>query len=162
MCTLHLFSAKGSQKRALNHLKYELETVMSHCVSIGKWTPVHEQPVCLSAEPSLQSLNNNLKNWYKSFFLKIYLFIICKYTVAVFRHTRRGCQISLQMVVSHHVVAGIWTQDLWKSSQCSYPLSHLTSPPDTNLKNNKSVVKIVAVKLVDIVVHVCTLEVEVG
>jgi hypothetical protein len=41
------------------------------------------------------------------FFLKIYLFIIYKYTVAVFRHTRRGHQISLQMVVSHHVVAGI-------------------------------------------------------
>jgi hypothetical protein len=35
------------------------------------------------------------------------LFIICKYTVAVFRHTRRGRQISLRMVVSHHVVAGI-------------------------------------------------------
>jgi hypothetical protein len=33
--------------------------------------------------------------------------IICKYTVAVFRHARRGRQISLQMVVSHHVVAGI-------------------------------------------------------
>jgi hypothetical protein len=41
------------------------------------------------------------------FFLKIYLFIICKYAVAVFRHTRRGHQISLQMVVSHHVVAGM-------------------------------------------------------
>jgi hypothetical protein len=41
------------------------------------------------------------------FFLKIYLFIICKYTVAVFRHSRRGRQISLRMVVSHHVVAGI-------------------------------------------------------
>jgi hypothetical protein len=41
------------------------------------------------------------------FFLKIYLFIICKYTVAVFRYTRRGSQISLRMVVSHHVVAGI-------------------------------------------------------
>jgi len=41
------------------------------------------------------------------------------YTVAVFRHTRRGHQISLQMVVNHHVIAGIWTQDLWKSSQCS-------------------------------------------
>jgi hypothetical protein len=41
-------------------------------------------------------------------FLKIYLFIICKYTVAVFRHSRRRrSQISLQMVVSHHVVAGI-------------------------------------------------------
>jgi hypothetical protein len=39
-------------------------------------------------------------------FLSSYLVIICKYTVAVFRHTRRGRQISLQMVVSHHVVAG--------------------------------------------------------
>jgi hypothetical protein len=37
---------------------------------------------------------------------KIYLFIISKYTVAVFRHTRRGRQISLWMVVSHHVVLG--------------------------------------------------------
>jgi len=35
------------------------------------------------------------------------LFIIYEYTVAVFRHIRRGHQISLQMVVSHHVVAGI-------------------------------------------------------
>jgi hypothetical protein len=34
-------------------------------------------------------------------------FIIFKYTVAVFRHTRRGRQISLRMIVSHHVVAGI-------------------------------------------------------
>jgi hypothetical protein len=42
-----------------------------------------------------------------SHFFKIYLFIICKYTVAVFRHTRRGSHISLQMAVSHHVVAGI-------------------------------------------------------
>ena len=33
------------------------------------------------------------------------------------------------MVVSHHVVAGIWTHDLRKNSQwCSYLLSHLTSP----------------------------------
>jgi hypothetical protein len=44
--------------------------------------------------------------------------VICKYTVAVSRHTRRGYQILLQMVVSHHMVAGIWTQDLQKSSQC--------------------------------------------
>jgi hypothetical protein len=44
------------------------------------------------------------------FFFKdlfIYLFIICKYTVAIFRCTRRGHQISLWVVVSHHVVAGI-------------------------------------------------------
>ena len=34
------------------------------------------------------------------------MLLICKYTVAVFRHSRRGRQISLKMVVSHHVVAG--------------------------------------------------------
>jgi hypothetical protein len=33
--------------------------------------------------------------------------IISKYTVAIFRHTRRGYLISLRMVVSHHVIAGI-------------------------------------------------------
>ena len=54
--------------------------------------------------------------------------IIHKFTVADFWHTRRGRQISLWVVVSHHVVAGIWTQDLWKGSQCSCPLSHLSSP----------------------------------
>jgi hypothetical protein len=50
----------------------------------------------------------------------IQLFYSYVYTVAVFRHTRRGHQIPLQMVVSHHVVAGIFTQDLWKSSQCFF------------------------------------------
>jgi hypothetical protein len=38
-------------------------------------------------------------------FKKIYLFYICEYTVAVFRHIRREHQIPLQMVVSHYVVA---------------------------------------------------------
>ena len=32
------------------------------------------------------------------------------------------------MVVSYHVGAGNWTQDLWKSSQCSWPLSYLSAP----------------------------------
>jgi hypothetical protein len=41
---------------------------------------------------------------YFSFFKKVYSFHICDSTV--FRHTRRGHRISLQMVVSHHVVAG--------------------------------------------------------
>jgi hypothetical protein len=57
----------------------------------------------------------------KCFFFFKDLFIICKYTVAVFRHTRRGRQISLRMVVSHHVVAGIWTPDLWKQSRVLLP-----------------------------------------
>ena len=33
-------------------------------------------------------------------------FYVREYTVSLFRHTRRGHQISLQMVVSHHVAAG--------------------------------------------------------
>jgi hypothetical protein len=37
--------------------------------------------------------------------LFIYLLNICEYIVAVYRHTREGI-IPLQMVVSHHVVAG--------------------------------------------------------
>ena len=51
----------------------------------------------------------------KLFFFKD-LFIICKCTVAAFRHPRRGHQISLPMVVSHHVMAGIWTHDLWNGN----------------------------------------------
>jgi hypothetical protein len=35
------------------------------------------------------------------------LFIINKYIVTDFRRTRRGSQISLWVVVSYHVVAGI-------------------------------------------------------
>jgi hypothetical protein len=40
-------------------------------------------------------------------FIKDLFIIIFKYTVAVFGCTRRGRQISLRVVVSHHVVAGI-------------------------------------------------------
>jgi hypothetical protein len=67
------------------------------------------------------------------FFFKIYLFIISKYTVAVFRHTRRGNQILLQMVVSHHVVAGIWTKDLWKSSRVLLPAEPSHQPPGSSV-----------------------------
>jgi hypothetical protein len=42
-----------------------------------------------------------------TFFFKDLFTIIHKYTVTDFRRTRRGRQISLLMVVSHHVVAGI-------------------------------------------------------
>jgi hypothetical protein len=38
--------------------------------------------------------------------LKIYLFYGYEYTVAVFRHTRKGPQVTLSVVVSHQVVAG--------------------------------------------------------
>jgi hypothetical protein len=37
---------------------------------------------------------------------KFYLLYLYEYTVALFRHTRRGPWIPIQMVGSHHVVAG--------------------------------------------------------
>jgi hypothetical protein len=41
------------------------------------------------------------------FFLRfVYFFYLYEYTAAVFRYTRRGHWIPLQMVVSHHVVVG--------------------------------------------------------
>jgi hypothetical protein len=44
-----------------------------------------------------------VKFYFIYLFLKIYLY---DYTVAIFRLSRRGDQIPLQMPVSHHVVAG--------------------------------------------------------
>ena len=100
---------------------------VSHHVVAGIWTPdLWKSSWVLSpTEPSHQPL----LTLSFLFFLKIYLYIICKYTVAVFRHTRRGCQISLRMVVSHHVVAGIWTPDLWKSSRVLLPTEPSHQPP---------------------------------
>jgi hypothetical protein len=80
-------------------------------ICLPTWWPERELQVSHGRNRKLTSI----------FFLKIYLFIICKYTVAVFRHPRRGRQILLQMVVSHHVVAGIWTPDLRKSSRVLLP-----------------------------------------
>ena len=44
-----------------------------------------------------------LSPWVPPFFKKDLFISICKYTVAVFRYTRREHQISLWMVVSHHM-----------------------------------------------------------
>jgi hypothetical protein len=71
-----------------------------HHVYAGNPTPVLEK--------AASALNHRtISEALICLFVIIYLFIICEFTVAVFRHSRRGCQISLQMVVSHHVVAGI-------------------------------------------------------
>ena len=80
-----------------------MQVFLSVCVSLHRG----------QAQRSTSSADLNLST------LFFYLFYLYEYTVMVFRHTRRGHQIPLQMVVSHHVVAGIWTQDLWKSNQCS-------------------------------------------
>ena len=70
--------------------------------------------------------NNEFRLFFKRF---ICLFYVCEYTVAVFRHTRRGHRIPLQMAVSLHVVAGNCTQDLWKSRRCQlFPVEPSLQP----------------------------------
>jgi hypothetical protein len=67
---------------------------------------LRNSPASTSQVLGLKACATTTQQEYKIFFKDLCI-IICKYTVAVFRHTRRGCQISLQMVVSHHVFAGI-------------------------------------------------------
>jgi hypothetical protein len=76
--------------------------VRHHCLAFFFFSPsTCSSQLCLLSPCSL---------WPKDLFI-----IIHKYTVVFFRHTRRGHQISLWVVVSHHVVAGIWTRDLLES-----------------------------------------------
>jgi hypothetical protein len=111
-----------SRRRALGSafaIETSKPTSLIHCLPSPGIKGVH---------PHAQETWNNFlllpppPSFSSSFFFlkKSYLFIIIyKYIVAVFRHIKRRHQIPLQMVVSHHVVAGISTQDdLWKSSQC--------------------------------------------
>ena len=70
----------------------------------------------------------------------MYLFHVYEYTVAVFRHIRKEHQIPLQMVVSHHVVTGNWTQDLWKSSQSVLLTTEPLLQPLTNLLMSSHIV----------------------
>jgi hypothetical protein len=51
------------------------------------------------------------------FFKKKVLFISCAgFSLHVCLHIKRGHQISLEMVVSHHMRTGNLTQYLWKNS----------------------------------------------
>jgi hypothetical protein len=60
---------------------------------------------CLSLGPRIHIFK---KIMYVCMYVCIYLFIyfMYEYSVAVFRHPRRGHLIPLQMAVSHHVVSG--------------------------------------------------------
>jgi transcription initiation factor IIE alpha subunit len=54
---------------------------------------------CMHEHIQAQINNNNI--------LRRFIYLLYNYAVAVCRHTRKGHQISLWMVVSHYVVAGI-------------------------------------------------------
>lgn len=59
-------------------------------------------------------------------FLKMYLFYVYQYSIAIFTHTGgRRHQIPLQIVMSHHMVAETWTWVIWKCRQ--WPLTSKSS-----------------------------------
>jgi hypothetical protein len=71
-----------------------------------KNTSPHSQKIHSQEGPLVGVCQIPKSNLFFEMYLNIYLFYVYEYTVAVFRHTRRGHWIPLQMVVSYHVVAG--------------------------------------------------------
>jgi hypothetical protein len=86
------------------------ESAASHYTTIGAEHSTVEASEA-GVQPSGEVLAKQGQDFWFSFFFflffKIYFLYVYEYTVALFRHTRRGHQIALQMVVRHHVVAGI-------------------------------------------------------
>jgi hypothetical protein len=96
------YSSRGPELIPCNHIVAHNPSIMGSDILFWH-ADIHIDRALIYINKSLR------KRFFKRFFLKIYLFIYFysyEYTVAIFRHTRRGHWIPLQMVVSHHVVAG--------------------------------------------------------
>jgi hypothetical protein len=63
--------------------------------------------VLLTTEPSLQPVCFVETGFFSILFFFLRFIYLHEYTIALTRHTRRGHQIPLQMVMSHHVLVGI-------------------------------------------------------
>ena len=63
---------------------------------------------------------------YKFFLKKIYLFHVCGYTVAVFRHTRRGHQMPI--TDGCEPPYGCWELNSGPLEKAASALSHLSTP----------------------------------
>ena len=71
----------------------------------------------LSVNPHFFSLSLSLSLSLSFIYLFVCLFVMYRIFCLCGRlQTKRGNQTSLQIVVSHHVVPGNWTQDLWAIS----------------------------------------------
>jgi len=84
-----------------------------HFLHLYTFSELAAKPFSASLLYSLEKVDLNNVGFYFSICFLSYLsahlkdlFLLCKYTVAVFRHSRRGHWIPLQKAVSHHVVAG--------------------------------------------------------
>jgi hypothetical protein len=111
--------------------KIKVKTCMVYRGNLGQAHSFHYTWVCSLMHTHTHTHTHIHTHIYVSFMLWLYpisslffyllvFFYLYEYTTTVFRHTLEKCIRSpLQMVVNHHVIAGNWTQDLWKSSQCS-------------------------------------------
>jgi hypothetical protein len=87
------------------YLFYVYEYTLDGCEPSSGYWELNFGPLLTLVNPAHSGRPRSLSPswlWPKDLFI-----IINTYTVAVFRRTRRGHQISLWVVVSHHVVAGI-------------------------------------------------------
>ena len=106
-----------SSDRIQDSEKRRMRGFISFCFGCGDNETGCSYPCHLASIVS----NFTLKLWARIslpfflFFSSIYLFYLYEHTEAFFRTTRRRHQIPLHMVANHRVVAGNWTQDLWKS-----------------------------------------------
>jgi hypothetical protein len=68
------------------------------------------------------------ENIHRNHFLKMYLFSVYKYFIYMYTFmSEEVIRAHYRRLLSHHMAAGSWTRDLWRSSECSQPLSHLSS-----------------------------------
>jgi hypothetical protein len=70
----------------------EFEASLVYKVSSRTARAIQRNPVSKPPPPQKKKL---------AMYTRVCMYYICEYTIAIFRHTRRGHQISLQMVVSH-------------------------------------------------------------
>ena len=100
--------------------KLDVSKVWCKCEPWNKY-PRHHRYLQWWKSTHKEGEHQDWKQCGKTFFIDsfYYLFYVCEFIVNFFRHTRRGHGIPLEMVESHHMEAGIWTEDLWKRSQCS-------------------------------------------
>lgn len=126
-------------------LLHRLARSLNHCV-------ISPAPIFTVTFVSLLTIQSSLPLWFFSsfFFLKIFLNVMCMGVFLHIVHYMHACCLwrpedgtgspgtGVQTVVSHRVgVLGVEPES-WKSSQCSQPLSHPSSPRELYVAKDDS------------------------
>lgn len=90
---------------------YSSKTLFAKAASGWIWSTA-----CIFARPCT-SFSTLLPHFLKSLF--IYLYVHHVLSACMLRCQKRAPDVIIDGCKSHHAVAGTWTQDPWKNSQCS-------------------------------------------